>query len=149
MLFLTGFQNRLSYCHFYTFKVIHIVTMTMFKPWCLFENLPDLPLLIKLAALGNLKASFHCAHLHSFFPLRKAPPLFSVFFNSLYAPFGSPCRGQKPSGKKREPLLPVALNRCAIRLTGHQRSRQRGCAGWDRLERDNIWHKSGSCHQNI
>ena len=31
MWFLTGFQNRLSYCYFYTFKVIHIVAMTMFK----------------------------------------------------------------------------------------------------------------------
>ena len=29
----------------------------------------------------------------SFLPLIKAPPLISVFFNSLYAPFGSPCRG--------------------------------------------------------
>ena len=25
MWFLTGFQNRLGYCYFYTFKVIHIV----------------------------------------------------------------------------------------------------------------------------
>ena len=52
-------------------------------------------LLIKRAALGNLKASFHCTHWHHFFPLKKAPPLISVFFNSLYDPFGSPCRGQK------------------------------------------------------
>ena len=36
----------------------------------IFENLPVLPFLIKRAALGNLKASFHCAHLHSFFPLK-------------------------------------------------------------------------------
>ena len=28
-------------------------------------------LLIKRAALGNLKASFHCAHWHRFFPLKK------------------------------------------------------------------------------
>ena len=27
--------------------------------------------LIKRAALGNLKANFHCAHWHSFFPLKK------------------------------------------------------------------------------
>ena len=27
--------------------------------------------LIKRAALGNLKVNFHCAHLHSFFPLKK------------------------------------------------------------------------------
>ena len=31
MLFLTGFQNRLSYCYFYSFKVIHIVARIMFK----------------------------------------------------------------------------------------------------------------------
>lgn len=31
MLFLTGFQNRLGYCYVYSFKVIHIVAMTMFK----------------------------------------------------------------------------------------------------------------------
>ena len=36
-----------------------------------FENLPVLLLLIKLAALGNLKVNFHCAHWHSFFPLKK------------------------------------------------------------------------------
>ena len=29
-------------------------------------------LLIKRAALGNLKASFHCTHWHRFFPLKKA-----------------------------------------------------------------------------
>ena len=28
-------------------------------------------LLIKRAALGNLKASFHCTHWHRFFPLKK------------------------------------------------------------------------------
>ena len=32
--------------------------------------------------------------------LRKAPPLISVFFNSLYDPFASPCRGQKPQGRR-------------------------------------------------
>lgn len=52
----------------------------------IFENLPVLPFLIKRAALGNLKANFHCAHLHSFIPLQKPPPLHSVFFNCLYAP---------------------------------------------------------------
>ena len=32
---------------------------------------PVLRLLIKRAALGNLKTSFHCAHWHRFFPLKK------------------------------------------------------------------------------
>ena len=94
--------------------------------------------LIKRAALGNLKVNFHCAHWHRLFPLKKglsktyqssltlkfflkstrpslplkkAPPLISVFSNSLYDPFGSPCRGQKRSS-----------NRYAIRLADHQRS---------------------------
>ena len=31
--------------------------------------------LIKQAALGNLKASFHCTYWHRFFPLKRAPPL--------------------------------------------------------------------------
>ena len=44
-------------------------------------------------------------------PLREGPPLISVFFNSLYDPFGSPCRGQKRCS-----------NRYAIRLADHQRS---------------------------
>lgn len=31
MLFLIEFQNRLGYCYFYIFKIIHIVAMIMFK----------------------------------------------------------------------------------------------------------------------
>ena len=37
-------------------------------------------MLIKRAAPGNLKASFHCTHWHRFFPLKKA------FFESLRLP---------------------------------------------------------------
>ncbi|RHK46520.1 hypothetical protein DW064_13170 [Segatella copri] len=72
-------------------------------------------------------------------PLRKAPPLISVF---------------SPQGRRGKPLLLVARNRYALRLADHQRSRQivrdgtarllRGrpnaaskpspyFAGWDRL----------------
>ena len=72
-------------------------------------------------------------------PLRKAPPLISVF---------------SPQGRRGKPLLLVARNRYALRLVDHQRSRQivrdgtarllRGrpnaaskpspyFAGWDRL----------------
>ena len=101
-----------------------------------YNNPPVLPLLIKMAALGNLNENFHCAHLHSFFPLRKAPPLISVFFNSLYDPFGSPCRGQIPQGKRgNRPFNSLyapfdspcrgqkrCSNRFAIRLADHQRS---------------------------
>ena len=38
-------------------------------------------------------------------PLKKAPPLISVFFNGLYTPFGSPVWGTETSGKKRKTAL--------------------------------------------
>ena len=74
----------------------------------------------------------HCSPLRKRFVLKSS-------FNSLYDPFGSPCRGQKPSLplKKAPPLTPPSLlrsegenrptrcsNRYAIRLADHQRSRQ-------------------------
>ena len=81
-----------------------------------FRKSPRPSLLIKRAALGNLKASFHCTHWHRFFPLKKAfsktyPSFLTLkegstfltkpLFNSLYAPFGSPSSGgQKPSGTR-------------------------------------------------
>ena len=37
-----------------------------------FIKSPRPSFLIKRAALGNLKASFHCTHWHRFFPLKKA-----------------------------------------------------------------------------
>ena len=57
-------------------------------------------------------------------PLKRAPPLISVFFNGLYTPFGSPVSGgQKPQGRRGKPLLLVARNRYALRLAGHQSPR--------------------------
>ena len=44
----------------------------------------------KQAALGNLKASFHCTHWHRFFPLKRAPPLTPTL---------------SPSGKREETAL--------------------------------------------
>ena len=39
-------------------------------------------------------------------PLKKAPPLISVFSNGLYTPFGSPVSGgQKPQGRRGKPPL--------------------------------------------
>ena len=37
----------------------------------IFRKSPRPSLLIKRAALGNLKTSFHCTHWHRFFPLKK------------------------------------------------------------------------------
>ena len=73
--------------------------------------------LIKRAALGNLKASFHCTHWHRFFPLKKAPP-FSPSLSSIVftTPSGSPYRGQKPSGT-RGCNRPTVLNFLPLRLS--------------------------------
>ena len=53
-----------------------------------FENLPVLLLLIKLAAFGNLKASFHCAHLHNLSPqgTRDVPTALSIVFTTPSVP---------------------------------------------------------------
>ena len=75
-----------------------------------FENLPVLLLLIKRAALGIVQANLTLLSFAQPFPsgdkgCANRP------FNSLYDPFGSPCRGQKRCS-----------NRYAIRLADHQRS---------------------------
>ena len=89
--------------------------------------------LIKRAALGNLKASFHCTHWHRFFPLKKAPP-FSPSLSSIVftTPSGSPYRGQKPSGT-RGCNRPTVLNFLPLRskVGGPKRSSPY-FAGWDR-----------------
>ena len=89
--------------------------------------------LIKRAALSNLKVNFHCAHWHRFFPLRKAPPLISVFFNSLYDPFGSPCRGTETVLKPLRykvggPSEVYASSRAAVFLCGDEPAFTQGFA---------------------
>ena len=68
-----------------------------------------------LASLFPIKEGFFRKPTRPSLPLRKAPPLISVF-----SPQGR--RGKPPSG---------AQNRYALRLADHQRSTP-GCAGWDR-----------------
>ena len=92
--------------------------------------------LVDKASCTHLNASFHYTHWHRFFPLkkvffrkptrpslplRKAPPLISVF-----SPQGR--RGKPPSG---------ARNRYALRLADHQRSTP-NYAGWDRQDIINL-----------
>ena len=80
-----------------------------------FIKSPRPSFLIKRAALGNLKASFHCTHWHRFFPLKRA-------FSKTYPSFltlkeGSTSHlGLLPSGKKRETALLGVQNRYALRL---------------------------------
>ena len=98
----------------------------------IFRKSPRPSLLIKRAALGNLKTSFHCTHWHRFFPLKKAPPLISVFFNGLYTPFGSPVSG----GQKPQEREDVTALRCSepLRYKVGGASKPSPCfAGWDRL----------------
>ena len=91
-----------------------------------FRKSPRPSFLIKRAAPGNLKASFHCTHWHRFFPLKRA-------FSKTYPSFltlkeGSTSHlGLLPSGKKRETALLGAQNRYALRLAGHQSPRQILC----------------------
>ena len=70
-------------------------------------------------------------------PLRSKVGIFSKINPSFFTiKEGSTSHlGLLPSGKKRKPLLPVALNRFAIRLAGHQSPRQFFCAGRDRREK--------------
>ena len=49
---------------------------------------------------ASLNLKFFLKSTRPSLPLKKAPPLIPVFFNSLYDPFGSPCRGQKPQGRR-------------------------------------------------
>ena len=74
-----------------------------------FRKSPRPSFLIKRAALGNLKASFHCTHWHRFFPLKRAPPLTPTL---------------SPSGEREETALLGARNRYALRMAGHQSPRQ-------------------------
>ena len=77
----------------------------------------------RLAALGIVQASLTLLSFAQPFPsgyrgCTNRP------FNSLYDPFGSPCRGQKRCS-----------NRYAIWLADHQRSTPVFYAGWDRREK--------------
>ena len=82
-----------------------------------FENHPVPLLLIKLAAPGNLKASFHCAHLHSFFPLMR--DFSKTHQSSLTLKGGSTSYlGLLPSGKKRKPLLSIVFTTPSVPLIG-------------------------------
>ena len=100
-------------------------------------------LLIKRAALGNLKASFHCTHWHRFFPLKKAfskitPSLFTIKEGSTSHPDPLTLRGEGGNrsssslGAREKTALLGARNRFAIRLADHQRSSP-VFTGWDRL----------------
>ena len=71
-----------------------------------FENHPVPLLLIKLAALGNLKASFHCAHLHSFFPLMRD---FSKTHQSSLTLKGGSTAFPKPLSPQGTGDVPTAL----------------------------------------
>ncbi len=81
-----------------------------------FENHPVPLLLIKQAALGNLKANFHCAHLHNLSPQGTGDvptALLGAIFSkthqsSLTLKGGSTSHlGLLPSGKKRKPPYSV------------------------------------------
>ena len=112
-------------CFFYTYFYIYLN----------FLRLPCPP----LAKRFVLKSSFNslydpfgspCRGQKPSLPLKKAPPLISVFFNGLYTPFGSPVWGQKPQGRRGKPPYSV-LEPLRYKVGGPKRSAP-CCAGWDR-----------------
>ena len=72
----------------------------------------------KRAALGNLKASFHCTHWHRFFPLKTYPSFLTVKEGSTFL-----TKPLFPQGREDVTALLGARNRFALRLTGHQSPR--------------------------
>ena len=86
--------------------------------------------LIKRAALGNLKVNFHCAHLHRFFPLKKA--LSKTHQSSLNLKGGPTSHlGLLPSGKKRKPLLSIVFTTPSVPLVGDRNGAQTATLyGW-------------------
>ena len=55
----------------------------------------------------------------------------ALLFNSLYDPFGSPCRGQKPQG--REDVTALRCSEPLCFMVGGASKPSPGCAGWDRF----------------
>ena len=67
-------------------------------------------------------------------PLSKEGSTFSPSPSSIVFTTPSvPLVGDRNLREEEETAPPVALNRFAIRLAGHQSPRQNCCAGWDRL----------------
>ena len=102
-----------------------------FAPWCFFES-PRPSLLIKRAALGNLKASFHCTHWHRFFPLKKA-------FSKTYPSFLTLKEGSTfltkplfPQGREDVTAPPRRSEPLRSKVGGPSKVSP-DCTGWDRL----------------
>ena len=78
-----------------------------------------------LPVLGDSHHAFAFPFVLIFLPLRlsckESSTSNQASLNSLYDPFGSPCRGQKPQKEGCKPPS-GAQNRYALRLADHQRS---------------------------
>ena len=96
-------------------------------------------MLIKRAALGNLKTSFHCTHWHRFFPLKKE------FFRIPPSPFSQRELHilTKPSLLRKEGCN--RPTRCSepLRYKVGGASKPSPCfAGWDRLNCSSLQYRS-------
>ena len=116
------------------YKLLHLSVfwkMLYWVPHCSIALLksPRPSLLIKWAALGNLKTSFHCTHWHRFFPLKQG----------IFLPLRLSCK--ESSTFLTKPLFPqgredVTALRCSEPLrykVGGPSKVSPCCAGWDRL----------------
>ena len=95
-------------------RIIRVLRKPTSPPLPLREGPPLFPSLFfswrRLAALGNMKADFHCAHLHNLSPqgTGDVPTALSIVFTTPSVPLIGDRNG--------------ALNRFAIWLADHQRS---------------------------
>ena len=91
MLFLTGFQNRLGYCYFYIFKIIHIVAM-------MFVRKPTRPSFIdKAGCTRQFESELSLRSFAQLFPVKSSLSSSMVFTPPLSSPVSG---GQKPQGRR-------------------------------------------------
>ena len=99
-----------------------------------FENLPVLLLLIKRAALGNLKANFHCAHLHNLSPqgTGDVPTALSIVFTTPSVPLVGDRNGAQTASLYGWRTI-RGLRQFFVRDGGLQGQDllKNGCVGWD------------------
>ena len=117
--------------------------------------------LIKRAALGNLKASFHCTHWHRFFPLKKeifrkptrpylplkkgvlkssrpslplkkAPPFSPSLSSIVFTTPSVPLVGDRNPSRKGKDVTALRCSEPLRFMVGGPKRSAPGCAGWDR-----------------
>ena len=101
----------------------------------MFVRKPTRPSFIdKAGCTRQFESEFSLRSFAQLFPIKKGSTSLLGLLQWSLRPLRFPrFRGTETLRGKEETALLGARNRYAIRLADHQRSRQRGCAGWDRM----------------